>query len=84
SPYWNYIIDQDGYVRVHVWCKFKNGKVLQDNAHIYDCYGYFYPQKTGSVAQHEKLTNLITGPIDPDDANPPDANVAYEYYDAPH
>ncbi|MCR4643628.1 MAG: prepilin-type N-terminal cleavage/methylation domain-containing protein [Lachnospiraceae bacterium] len=88
EPYWKYIVDQDGYVRIHVWCKFANGKVLQDYDHVYDCYGYFFPQKSGTVAQHDKLMDIVTGPIEDEDANPhkhagseyASPDDVYEYY----
>ena len=81
--YWNNIVDNDGYVRVHLYCTFKKGGIPESM--IYDTYGYVYPQMTGSDGQHTTLFNIIRD-TDPTDANPenPSASDPYgEYFDQP-
>lgn len=93
KPYWDYIVDNGGYVRIHIWCNFKG--ITQDYDHVYDCYGYYFPQgkqadKSGSAAQHEKLIgDHVSGLIEDEDANPhkhggsaySSPEDVYEYYD---
>ncbi len=85
--YWDYIVQNGGYIRLHVWCKFS---ALHDGAdpykYIYDCYGYYFPSgnDNGTSTQHSMLMGKISGPINANDKQLPVTSgdpKPYEYYD---
>ena len=93
AAYWDTIADNDGCIRIHIWCYFDG--VTHDYDHVLDCYGYYFPQKSGNTTQHENyLKKWLMVPIDDEDANPHkhvsaaevgingDKFDPYEYYDA--
>lgn len=85
SYYWDYMVDNNSYVRLHIWAKFKG--LPDDDKYIYDCYGYFFPQSTGSQSQHDHLMNIIMDPPSASDIQlPVTANDPhpYTYYDMNH
>ncbi len=85
SYYWDYMVDNDAYIRLHIWAKFKG--LPDDDKYIYDCYGYFFPQSTGSQTQHDRLMDIIMDPPSASDIQLPvtgDDPHPYTYYDMNH
>ncbi len=76
TGYWDYIVDYDGYVRLHLWVDYGSGA-------IFDAYGYVFPQMFGDEDQHKKLWDIIVA-SDPDDANPGGSDPYASYWDEPH
>lgn len=83
SAYWNYMVDNGCYIRMHIWCKFKGLPDSADYKYIYDCYGYYFPQTHGTDAQHETLMNMIKEAPPASDIQPVATSgdpKPYEYY----